>query len=317
MKNSVPQRPFRFGVMSSSADSGQAWLERIRDIESLGYSSVLTTDHLDDQLAPGPALAAAAAATTALRIGTMVYGNDFRHPLVTAKEIATLDVLSAGRVEAGIGAGWDAAEYARAGLAFDAASVRISRMEEAVDIIRLAMRGQTFSYAGKHYQVTDYQALPVSVQRAGPPLLIGGGGRRLLELAGRKADIVSLNPRLSRGTSAPDATLGSDGTAAQTDVKLRWLAEGAGSRLDEIEIAVTIYAMLHGAADSEMARKLAVTVGVSPEDLLEMPYALIGTAEQMTQTLLRRRDRWGISYVVINWRQRHAFAPVLEALAGR
>jgi len=317
MKHSVPQRPFRFGVMSSSADSAEAWLERIRDIESLGYSTVLTTDHLDDQLAPGPALAAAATGTTTLRIGTMVYGNDFRHPLVTAKEIATLDVLSAGRVEAGIGAGWDAAEYARAGLAFDAAGVRIERMEEAVDIIRLALRGETFSYTGKHYQVTDYVPLPASVQRPGPPLMIGGGGRRLLELAGRKADIVSLNPRLSRGTSAPDGTLASDGTAARTDVKLDWLAEGAGSRLGEIEIAVTIYPMLHGEPDSELARKLAVTMGISLDDLLEMPFALVGSPEQMAQTLLRRRDRWGISYVVINWRQRHAFAPVLEALAGR
>jgi probable F420-dependent oxidoreductase len=317
MKNSVPQRPFRFGVMSSSADSAAAWLERITDIESLGYSSVLTTDHLDDQLAPGPALAAAATATTTLRIGTMVYGNDFRHPLVTAKEIATLDVLSGGRVEAGIGAGWDAAEYARAGLAFDSAGVRISRMEEAVDILRLALRGGPFSYPGKHYQVTDYEPLPASVQRPGPPLMIGGGGRRLLELAGRKADIVSLNPRLSQGTAAPDGTLASDGTAAQTDVKLGWIAEGAGSRLGEIEIAITIYPMLHGATDSSAARKLAVTLGLSLDDLLEMPFALVGTPEQMTQTLLRRRDRWGISYVVINWRQRHAFAPVLEALAGR
>lgn len=317
MKHSVPQRPFRFGVMSSSADSANAWLERVRDIESLGYSTVLTTDHLDDQLAPGPALAAAATATTSLRIGTMVYGNDFRHPLVTAKEIATLDVLSGGRAEAGLGAGWDAAEYGRAGLTFDSAGVRISRMEEAVDILRLALRGERFSFTGKHYQVTDYEPLPASVQRPGPPLMIGGGGRRLLELAGRKADIVSLNPRLSRGTTAPDGTLGSDGTAARTDLKLGWLAEGAGSRLDEIEIAVTIYPMLHAAPESEAARKLAVTMGISTEELLEMPFALVGSPEQMAQALLRRRDRWGISYVVINWRQRHAFAPVLEALAGR
>jgi probable F420-dependent oxidoreductase len=317
MKQSVPQRPFRFGVVSSSADTAEAWLERIRDIESLGYSSVLTTDHLDDQLAPGPALAAAATATTTLRIGTMVYGNDFRHPLVAAKEIATLDVLSAGRMEAGLGAGWDGAEYARAGLAFDPASIRISRMEEAVEIIRLALRGETFSYTGKHYQITDYQPLPVSVQRPGPPLLVGGGGRRVLELAGRSADIVSLNPRLSHGTAAPDSTLGSDGTAAQTDVKIGWLAAGAGSRLDEIEIAITIYAMLHSAPDSQAARKLAVAIGVSLADLLEMPYALVGSPEQMADTLLRRRDRWGISYIAINWRQRHAFAPVLEALAGR
>jgi probable F420-dependent oxidoreductase len=317
MEHTMRERPFRFGVMSSSADSAQAWLERIKDIESLGYSSVLTTDHLDDQLAPGPALAAAATATTVLRIGTMVYGNDFRHPLVTAKEIATLDVLSAGRMEVGIGAGWDEAEYLRAGFSFDSAGVRISRMEEAVEIIRLASRGETFSYTGKHYQVTDYQPLPVAVQRPGPPLLIGGGGRRVLELAGRHADIVSVNPRLAVGTATPDGTLGRDGTAAQTDVKIGWLAAGAGSRVDEIELSVTIYAMLHADPGSAAAGKLAGAIGVSVDDLLDMPYVLIGTPEQMADTLLRRRDRWGFSYIVINWRQQHAFAPVLAALAGR
>ena len=169
-------RPFRFGVQLGGPADAAGWVEQARRIEDLGYSTVTMPDHFTDQLAPMPALSAAAAVTTTLRIGALVFDNDYKHPAVLAKELATQDVLSGGRVEIGLGAGWMETDYRSIGMAYDRPGVRIDRFEEGIAVIKGAMADGPFSFAGRHYTITDYDGRPKPVQRPHPPLLIGGGG---------------------------------------------------------------------------------------------------------------------------------------------
>ena len=194
-------RPFRFGCSLAGFDHGHDWAETARRIEDLGYSTMLVPDHLGDQLAPLPALAVAAAVTTRLRVGSFVLSNDFRHPVLLAKEAATVDLLSGGRLELGLGAGWRREEYEAAGLDFDPGALRLARLEESVAVLRGLWSGRPFRFAGDHYRVEELQGRPLPAQAGGPPLFLGGGGPRLLALAGRVADIVGLAP--GRDPTAP------------------------------------------------------------------------------------------------------------------
>src|SRR5688500_8697486 len=187
-------RPFRFGVQLSSAPSGAEWATLARRAEDLGYSSLFLPDHFGAQLAPVPAMQAAADATTSLKVGCLVFDNDYKHPVVLAKEVATIDVLSGGRVELGIGAGWMNSDYEQSGIQHDRAGVRIDRMEEGIAVMKGLFGEGPCSYEGAHYRVTAMDGLPKPVQRPHPPLLIGGGGKRVLSIAGREADIVGINP---------------------------------------------------------------------------------------------------------------------------
>src|SRR5438067_3514050 len=218
------QRPFRFGVAAESAPSREQWAALVRKVEGMGYATFVLADHFVNEFLPIAALMAAADATSTLRVGTFVFDNDFRHPVVLAKEVATLDLLSGGRFELGLGAGWKLPEYEWAGIPFDPPGVRIDRLVEAVRVLKGLFADGPLTFAGRHYTVTGLDGLPKPLQRPHPPLLIGGGSRRVLSLAAREADIISFVPR-----ALPDGTTDwADGTAASVAETVACLPEAAG-----------------------------------------------------------------------------------------
>ncbi len=307
-------RPFRFGLSLAGFDHGHDWGETARRIEDLGYSTMLVPDHLGDQLAPLPAIAAAAAATTRLRVGTFVLANDFRHPVLLAKEAATVDLLSGGRLELGLGAGWRREEYDAAGMSFDAGPVRLARLEESVTVLRGLWAGGPFTFHGDHYRVQGLDGRPMPAQTGGPPLFLGGGGPRLLALAGRVADIVGLAPR-----SRPDGTLDpADVSPEATDAKLAVVREAAGSRFANLQLNVLVLAARVGREVSRQgqADELAAAWTMTPDAVLASPHAVLGTPEEVVDDLLAKRERFGISYVTVPEPALAAFAPVVERLAG-
>jgi probable F420-dependent oxidoreductase len=311
----VSDRKFRFGAQCSYAGSGADWAAKARRLEDLGYATLCTPDHFDDQLAPMPALTAAAAATTTLRVGTLVLGNDYRHPLVTAKEAATVDVLSGGRFELGIGAGWMGSDYEQSGIGLDPPGVRIERLAESLAVVKGLLAGGKFSFAGRYYSVTRHPGTPAPVQRPRPPILVGGGGRRILSLAGREADIVSVNFDLRSGSIGPH--VGVTATAGATAEKVGWVREAAGDRFDDIELCHTAYLTMVTDDREAVAGGLGSGFGLDAEQVLAMPNFAIGTVVQIADELERRRDELGFSYVVVGGECFEAMAPVVERLAGR
>ncbi len=310
-----PQRAFRFGVQASKADDAAAWVALARKAESLGYSTLTMPDHFDDQFAPVPALMAAAAATDTLRVGALVWDNDYRHPVVLAKELATIDALSGGRLEIGIGAGWLATDYAKSGIAYDSSKVRVDRFEEGLAVIKGALSGETFSFEGSHYTVTDFVGFPLPVQRPHPPILIGAGGKRMLSIAAREADIVGINGTLTAGVVGPEAI--ATMTAAAVDEKVEIVRAVAGTRLGELEFNVRAFIVRVTTERAATIEQIAGFVQADPALVVESPFALIGTPEQLIDDLLRRRERWGISYVIVGGDDVESFAPVVAELAGR
>jgi probable F420-dependent oxidoreductase len=308
-------RPFRFGVQASTAADGQAWVALARQVEELGYSTLTMPDHFGDQLAPVPALMAAASVTTTLRVGALVWDNDYKHPVVLAKELATMDVLSGGRLEIGLGAGWMATDYEQSGIPFDSNKVRVDRFEEGLTVIKSAMRGEPFSFSGEHYTITDYSGSPRPVQSPCPPVLIGGGGPRVLSIAAREADIVGINGTLAAGVIGPDAIASM--TAEAVDQKIETVRAAAGSRIDDIEFNVRAF-LVRVTDDREGAtEQIAGFVSVDPEMVRATPFVLIGTPEEIVEDLLQRRERWGFSYVIVGGEDVEPFAPVVAALAGK
>jgi probable F420-dependent oxidoreductase len=309
----VAVRPFRFGVTAPTPSAGTDWVERARRVEQLGYSILVVPDHFRDHLAPVPALTAAALATTRLRVGSLVFSNDFRHPAVLAKEAATIDVLSGGRFELGLGGGWLRAEYDQTGIPFDAPGTRIERLEEAVTIIKGLLAGERVTFAGRHYTIADLEGRPIPVQRPHPPIAIGGGGRRTLTLAAREASIVGLVPRARRDGSGLDMTDLSD---AATREKLEWVRSAAGDRFDSLEIHALIQAVAVADRRTAAADDLASRFKVARDVVLETPYVLLGTIKEMCESLRQRRERYGISYLTVFERDMEVFAPVVAQLAG-
>jgi probable F420-dependent oxidoreductase len=307
-------RGFRFAVQEHRAASAQSWKDKARQVESLGYSALYLPDHFTDQLGPVASLMSAADATTRLRIGSLVFDNDYRHPVVLAKEAATLDLLSDGRFDLGLGAGWMASDYEQAGIPFDSAGTRIGRMEEALQIIKGLFAGGPFSFAGEHYQIKELDGSPVPVQKPHPPILLGGGGRRMLRLAAREADIVNVNFDLREGRVSPE--LVRTGLAAATDEKLTWVRDAAGSRIDHIELSVTIFLVTITDDRESLALAMAGALGSEPKEMLDSPHFLIGTVDEMVEVLQRRRDRYGLSYVIVPGEVAEQFAPVVARLAG-
>jgi probable F420-dependent oxidoreductase len=307
-------RSFRFGVQEHRASSAAAWKEKARQVESLGYASLYLPDHFTDQMGPIAALMAAADATTRLRVGSLVFDNDYRHPVVLAKEAATLDLLSDGRFDLGLGAGWMASDYEQAGIPFNSPGTRISRMEEALAIIKGLFTGAPFSFAGEHYQVKEIEGSPAPVQKPHPPILLGGGGRRMLRLAAREADIVNVNFDLREGRVNRD--LVRTGLAEATDEKLGWIREAAGERLDQIELSVTIFLANITDDRESVAGVMAAGIGAESKDILAMPHFLIGTVDEVVEDLQARRERYGISCVIVPGEADESFAPVVARLAG-
>ncbi len=307
-------RPFRFSVTATNQPLDQLAHVAQRAAE-LGYSTLSLPDHLDDQAAPLPALLAAALAAPAIRILPLVLANDYRHPAVLAKEIATIDVLTGGRIELGIGAGWMHSDYEQSGLNFDRPGIRIARLEESLRVLKGLFDDGPLDFAGEHYRITGMDGTPKPHQRPHPPIMVAGGAQRILTVAGRHADIVGINPSLAAGVIDPRA--GSTATPAATDQKLAWIRDAAADRFDAIEIHTRVHlAMITDDRDG-VAAMMAPALGIDAEDALASPHALVGTVDQCAETLLRWRDRWGISYIGINADVMESMAPVLDRLAGR
>jgi probable F420-dependent oxidoreductase len=306
-------RPFRFGVLMHNWGTRQEWIDKARRIEAQGFSTLLVPDHLDGQFGAIPALAAAAAATTTVRLGSIVFANDFRHPVLLAKDVATLDLLSDGRFELGLGAGWKRDEFERAGIPFDPAPVRLDRLEESLHVLKALFADGPVSYAGRYYTVSELDGGPKPIQRPRPPLLVGGGGERILSLAAREADIVSIGVR-----TRPDGNHDwRSATEEAVAAKLSWIREAAGDRFSGLELNVMIYGLAvtddrRGAA----GRTAEHRSGLTEDEVLDSPHFLIGSVDQIGDDLRRRRERYGISYVIVPEVFVDAVAPVVERLAG-
>lgn len=307
-------RPFRFGVMAQKAATGSEWIDTVKKVEDLGYATLVMPDHFGEQLAPVPALATAAAVTTDLRIGTLVFANDFRHPAVLAKETATLDLLSDGRLEVGLGAGWMNEDYAGPGFQHDSAGVRIDRMIEAIQVVRGLWGEGAYDFDGDHYKITDYTGLPKPVQVGGPPLVIGGGGKRVLSTAARYADIVGVNPNVGEGSFGPEAMKSM--SAEATEEKIGWVKAAAGDRMDDIEISILKFVVMVTDDQAATAAMVGKGMGMDAETVLASPHTMVGSVDQIADELVEQRERWLGSYVTVQADAIDAFAPVVAKLAG-
>jgi probable F420-dependent oxidoreductase len=320
-------KPFRFAVQSFHADSAKEWREGARQVEDLGYSALHLADHI---IGPGPALeatnhplqtlaavpamAVAAEATTNLRIGCRVFCIDYRPAAVLAKEAATLDFFSDGRLELGLGAGWLQGEYEAIGLPFDPIGMRIDRLGETVQFIKAYMTPEQLDFSGTHVNSKGYQGVPQPIQTPHPPIMIGGGGRRVLSLAAREADIVSINFNNRAGIIGPDGVM--SGTADATAEKVGWIREAAGDRFDSLEIEIGAYFTFVGEGTGAIAEGMAASFGFTPEQMRAHPHGLFGSVDEVCDELVRRREAYGISYVTVGGDARDAFAPVVARLAG-
>ena len=309
------QRPFRFTVQAALAPAGTSWADLARRVEGLGYSALTVSDHLDHQYAPTPALMAAADATTTLRIGSLTYGNDYRHPVVLAKEAATIDVLSGGRLEFGLGAGWMTTDYDQAGIPLDRAGMRIARLAEALDVITGLWATGPCTVEGEHYQVRGLEGFPKPLQAPRPPILIGGGGRKILTLAAQRADIIGLNIALHAGRI--DEAAGPSATHQATLDKIDWIRAAAGPRFDDIELQVRVHLAAITDDRPGLAAAVAPSLGLTPDEALVSPHALAGSVNEIVEQCLARREAYGISCVGIGAEAMDAMAPVVAALAGQ
>lgn len=308
-------RRFRFGLKFRTARDGASLALLARRAEAIGYSTLVVSDHpTHPQLAPLVSATAIAGATTRLRIGSSVLANDFRHPVVLAKEIATLDVVSGGRVELGLGTGWKQAEYEEMGLVFDAAGRRIDRLAEAIAILRGFWSGERFDFAGAHYSIRSVEGFPRPVQ-ARIPLLLGGGGRKLLSLAARVADVVGINPAARSG--AHDAATDLDSRADVTDEKLRWIEEAAGARFPDLELSMQVYADCVTASRAEGDRVLAARYAFELAEARLVPYAWVGSVDEICEGLERKRERWGVSYWIVPEHAMESMGEVVVRMNGR
>ena len=321
-------RPFRFAVQSYFAESADAWRDGARKTEELGYSALHLADHI---LGPGPALeatnhplqnlaaipamAVAAEATQELRVGCRVFCIDYRPAAVLAKETATLDFLSGGRLEIGLGAGWMKGEYDAAGIPMDPIGKRIDRLEETVGLLKAHMQKGQLAISGDHVNVNGYEGSPHPAQQPHPPIMIGGGSKRVLSLAAREADIVSINLNNRAGIIGPDGVATS--TAEATREKVGWIREAAGARSDQIELEIGIYFAFIGPGTEKMAERMGAGMGLSAEAMAAHPHGLFGDIDAICDELERRRELYGLSYITVGTEVRDAFAPVVARLAGK
>jgi probable F420-dependent oxidoreductase len=314
--------PFRFGVQLSSLPAA-GWAERLRRIESLGYASVFWPDHFTPQWEPVAALAAAAAVTQRVAVGSLVYDVDYRHPVVLAKAAATIQVLSGGRHEFGIGAGWMETDYREAGMPYDRAGVRIARLEEALQVIRSMWEQERTDFRGAHYQIRGMaRAAELPAGMRPPRILIGGGGRRVLGIAGRYADIVGINPQIPAGRVLPETP--ADLAPERVREKVGWVREAAqqaGRDPAAIELQALVFVVAIGDDVRSLREALAKGSGMSVEQVADAPLFITGSAGEIRDRLMKRREETGISYIVIQGKdeaslERFAEA-VVEPLAGR
>ena len=314
-------RPFRF-LATVDGYPGFAELTYLaRKAEAVGCSTLVLPDHLIGQYAAMPTLAMVAAASKRLRVGTFVLNIGLRHPAVLAQDLATLDVLSGGRLDIGLGAGWNKPEHDAVGIAFEPAGVRITRLTEAITILKGCFADGPFSFPGEHYSITDHDGAPKPAQRPHPPILLGGGGKRLLTLAARQAQIIGLAPRLVPGD--PPRLDARSLTAAATEEKIRWIREAAGDRFGDLELNTyptggpTVITGNPRAEARRRAGRIGDQTGVelTVEEILDSPHVLIGSIKDLTRKFSDLRERFGISSFLID--DLDALAPVVEQLAGQ
>ena len=307
-------RGFRFGVQARTLADARGWREVARRAEDLGYDVFCMPDHFDQGPSPMVALAFAAEATTTLRVGTMVLANDFRHPAALAKEAATLDVLSGGRFELGIGAGWQSSDYHSTGISLDRPGVRVERLGEAVAIIKGLLAGETVTFSGQHYSIDSLEGLPEPVRPGGPPLFVAGGSQRVLRLAAQTADIVGVNPSMAAGVI--DNRVGPSSTADATAAKIDWIRESAGERFGDVELHSRVHVATITDDSRSFAEALAPALGLDTDEALASPHSLIGTVEEVVDKLVQQRDELGISYIGLSMDSMEEMAPVVARLAG-
>jgi probable F420-dependent oxidoreductase len=300
--STITLRPFRFGIVAAAARSSDEWADKARRAEALGYASLVMPENLQYTLAPLPALAVAAAATRSLRLGTYVLPNDFRNPVMLAKEVATLDLLSSGRFELGLGAGRPdaAAENRMLGLEFDSGAVRVARLSESIAILKQLFAGKAVSMNSTHYSLTDAQISPLPTQQPHPPILVAGSGKQMLSLAAREADIIAVG-------LPPDAT---EAVAAE---RIGWIRDAAGARFSQIELNVNVMAV-----GDRVPRWIESRMHITARDLAERGSvaAVVGSIDEMVDTLQRRREQLGLSYILVSDEFMDNFAPVVQRLAG-
>ena len=308
--------PFRFGVNVGPSRSQTEWAEKARKVEELGYDALTVPDHLAEFFAPMPSLVSAAEATKTLLVGTNVLNNDFRHPVLVAREAATVDLLTRGRLLLGLGAGHMQSEYDQAGLSFDTGATRVERLAEAVTVIKGLLRGEQVTFSGQHYRVTGHRGHPLPAQRPHPPIVISGNGRRLLTLAAREADIVGLSGiTFRRGGTAPDI---SAWKASGISERLQLVREVSGDRYARLQLNVLVQRVIVTDDRREAAEELAGHwTQLTPDEILQSPYVLIGSVNQIIEDLQAYRERWGISYFTVFEPYLEAFAPVVAELGGR
>ena len=314
----MTKRPFRFLAEAVEIVDGKSLAEKARRAEAMGYSSLVITDHLLEQLAPIPAMAVIAAATERLRVGTFVFNNDLRHPAVLAQDLATLDLLSGGRLDIGIGAGWNQPEYEAIGVPFEPVGMRVGRLEESIAVLKGLFGEGQFSFSGSHYTITEMDGHPKPVQRPHPPFLIGGGGKRTLSLAGREAQIVGLAPRILSGARGDPRSI----TIAATEEKIGWVHDAAGDRFEGLEL--NVYPSMSEVIVTDHARTEVASVrdrlrertgfDVTEDDLLESPHIFIGSIDGLAEKFRMLRDRLGISSIMVG--DIDQLAGVVERLAG-
>ncbi|GAC1354103.1 MAG: TIGR03621 family F420-dependent LLM class oxidoreductase [Ktedonobacteraceae bacterium] len=307
-------KPFRFAVIAYNATSKDEWVVKARRVEQLGYSTLLVPDHPMEQLAPVPAILAAAEATNTLRVGSYVFNNDFRHPVMLAKEAATLDILSNGRFEFGLGAGYDRAEYEQCGIVYDPAPVRMHRLEEAIQIVKRLFAEEPATFSGNYYTINALNGFPKPLQHPSPPLLVGGAGKQMLSLAAREATIVSIGAKALRDGSGLDVT---DTTQAMTMQKIEWIHQAAGERFNVLELNIIIFAVVVTENRHHVIQQLAAEFKATEEQVPTIPHCLVGTPNQISEDLQERREKYGISYISVFEDNIEVLAPVVARLAGK
>jgi probable F420-dependent oxidoreductase len=300
--------PFRFGVSATRPRSKAEWIAFVKRVEALGYDSLVMPDHFGSRFSLAPALVLAAEATTRLRVGSLVYDNDFRHPAVLAQEVATIDRLTEGRFDFGIGAGWLKREYDAAGIAFDSGRLRVERLEEALAIIKQWLSGEPVSSIGRYYRINELIGAAPTVQRPHPPILLGGGGRRLLSLAAQEADIISVMPR-----SRPDGSGLEDDDATETafQAKIGWIRERAGVRFEQIVLHTLVQVVTLTDNVPRELQRLSEEWHTPPTALLESPLILIGSVDELAEAVRRRREALGISYLTVFEKDVESFSEVI------
>ncbi len=307
------QQPFTFSAMIGGVATGDEFLARVQQAEALGYNSISLVDHFNRTFSPVPALTAALQAAPSIRALATVFNNDLRNPVLFAKEMATADQLGGGRLDVGIGAGWLERDYRESGIGYDRPGVRIERLEEALRIMKQVWSGEEFSFAGDHYTIEGHSGFPLPAQQPHPPIYIGGGGKKLLAVAGRQADIIGIHVRNKRDWSDDRP----DNLRAEIEQKRGWIKEAAGGRFEQLRFALLLFAarVVDTATerDDEYAR-IASANNMPIDAAIDSPYFLVGAAGELAEQLQELRETFDISHFTIGGSDVDGFAPVLERL---